>query len=240
MNTASQPASAEEKSWHPRILIIINTVYFLLFVMVTLLIMRKWRSPDPWSALDANVITILALSLVYCFQQLILYPSVLKTRASKGLFVGKAFDPRMPAILGLLGAVELLAFADYAHWHLVPALRTPFLQIPGLLIMFAGLVWMFYVDRYMSAHFLDAWTTHKLMTGGPYRYMRHPRYLALLLSRLGFALAISSIIALAIFPCWFASVWLRMKREERYLLGEFKGEYEQFMQTHARLLPGLY
>lgn len=240
MSTAPQPAIAKEKSWSPRILIIINAVYFLLFLVVTLLIMRKWRSPEPWSALDVNVLIILALSLIYCFQQLILYPSVLKTRASKDLFVGKAFDPKLPAILGLLGTIELLAFADYAHWHLVPALRTPLLQIPGLLIMFAGLIWMFYVDRYMSAHFLEAWTTHKLMTGGPYRYMRHPRYLALLLSRLGFALAISSIIALAIFPCWFAAVWLRMKREERYLVAEFNGEYEHFMRTHARLLPGVY
>lgn len=240
MSTASQPASAEEKSWDPRMLIIINAAYFLLFLGVALLIMRRWRSPDPWSALDTNVIIIIGLSLIYCFQQLVLYPRVFKTREGMNLFVGKAFDPKMPAILGLLGAIELLAFADYAHWHLVPALRTPLLQIPGLLIMFGGLLWMLYVDRYMSVHFLDAWTTHTLMTGGPYRYMRHPRYLALLLSRLGFALAISSIIALAIFPCWFAAVWLRMKREERYLLGEFNGDYESFMNTHSRLLPGIY
>ena len=53
-------------------------------------------------------------------------------------------------------------------------------------------------------------------------------------------LAISSVIALVILPCWFASVWLRMKREERYLVGEFDGEYEKFMRAHARLLPGVY
>ncbi len=238
MSTAPQPSTAKE--WNPRVLIVINATYFLLFLVVTLLILRKWRSPDPWSALDTNVIIILALSLVYCFQQLVLYPSVFKTRDSMNLFVGKAFDPKMPAMLGILGVIELFAFADYAHWHLVPALRTPFLQIPGLVIMFSGLVWLFYVDRYMGAHFLEAWTTRKLMTGGPYRYMRHPRYLALLLSRIGFALAIASVIALVILPGWFISVWLRMKREERYLLGEFDGEYEKFMRSHARLLPGIY
>ncbi len=238
MGTAPQPSPA--RKWNPRVLIVINAAYFLMFLVVTLLIMRKWRSPDPWSALDANVIIILSLSLIYCFQQLILYPSVFRTRESMNLFVGKAFDPKMPAILGILGTIELLAFADYAPWHLVPALRTPLLQIPGLFIMFAGLLWLFYVDRYMGSHFLDAWTGHKLMTGGPYRYVRHPRYLALLASRIGFALAISSIIALLILPGWFASVWLRMKREERYLLGEFSGDYEEFMRSHRRLLPGIY
>ncbi len=238
MSTAPQPKPA--RKWNPRILIIINAVYFLLFLVVTLLIMRKWRSPDPWSAIDTNVVIILVLSLIYCFQQLILYPSVFRTRESMNLFVGKHFDPKMPAVLGILGTIELLAFADYAHWRLVPALRTPVLQVPGLIIMFAGLLWMFYVDRYMGAHFVEAWQRHKLMTGGPYRYMRHPRYLALLLSRVGFALAISSVIALLILPGWFASVWLRMKREERYLLGEFDGEYGDFMRSHARLWPGIY
>ncbi len=238
MSTAPQLSPA--KKWNPRILIVINASYFLLFIVVTVLIMRKWRSPEPWAALDTNVIIILALSLVYCFQQLVLYPSVFKTRESMNLFVGKAFDPKMPAMLGILGTMELLAFADYAHWHLVPALRTPLLQIPGLVVMFGGLVWLFYVDHYMGAHFLESWSTHKLMTGGPYRYMRHPRYLALLLSRIGFAFAISSIIALLILPGWFVSVWLRMKREERYLLGEFDGDYEAFMRQHARLLPGVY
>jgi hypothetical protein len=125
MSTAPQPSPA--KKWNPRILIVINATYFLLFLVVTLLIMRQWRSPQPWAALDTKVIVILVLSLVYCFQQLILYPNVFKTRDSMNLFVGKAFDPKMPATLGILGTLELLAFADYSHWHLVPALRTPLL-----------------------------------------------------------------------------------------------------------------
>ena len=239
MSTAPQP-SPWTKKWNPQVLILINAAYFIAFLVATLLIMRKWRSPDPWSAIDGNVVLILALSLIYCLQQLILYPSVFKTKSSMDLFVGKAFDPKMPALLGILGTIELLAFADYAHWHLVPGLRTPFLQTPGLAIMFCGLVWMYYVDRYMGAHFVEAWANHKLMTGGPYRWSRHPRYLALLLSRIGFALAIASIIADVILIGWFASVWLRMSREEQYLLSQFDGEYQDFMRTRARLLPGIY
>ena len=238
MNTTAQPATS--KKWNPRFLIVMNAGFFLLFLIVILLIMRKWRSPSPWAALDANVIVILALSVTYCFQQLILYPSVFRTRESMHLFAGKSFDPKMPGVLGILGTLELLAFADYAHWHLVPSLRSPLIQVPGLVIMAVGLLWMFYVDRYMSSHFVDAWATHRLMTGGPYRWIRHPRYLALLLSRVGFALAISSIIALVILPGWFFSVWLRIRREERYLFKEFNGDYQRFCRTHARLIPHIY
>jgi protein-S-isoprenylcysteine O-methyltransferase Ste14 len=238
MSTAAQPAAS--KKWNPRFLIVLNAGFFLLFLLVTLMIMRKWRSTSPWAALDTNVVIILALSVIYCFQQLILYPSVFRTRESMHLFAGKTFDPKMPGMLGLLGALELLAFADYAHWQLVPPLRTPFIQVPGLAVMAGGLLWMYYVDRYMSAHFVDAWDTHRLMTGGPYRWIRHPRYLALLLSRVGFALAISSIIALVILPGWFFVVWLRIRREEAYLLKEFAGDYESFCRCRARLLPGIY
>ena len=240
MSTAPQPEQAPPRKWNPRVLIVINAVYFVLFLAITLLIMRKWGSQQPWSAIDVNVIIILVLTVIYCFQQLILYPSVFRTKASMNLFVGKHFDPKMPMFLGLHGTIELLAFADYAHWHLVPALRVPLVQTLGLVIMFAGLIWMFYTDRYMGSHFLESWEHHKLMTGGPYRYVRHPRYLALLLSRTGFCLAIGSVIAYAVLLGWFFVVWLRIRREEAYLRGEFGAEYEEFTRHHARLLPGVY
>jgi protein-S-isoprenylcysteine O-methyltransferase Ste14 len=240
MSTAPLPQPSPAKRWNPRVLIVINAAYFILFLVIALLIVRKWGSPDPWSALDNNLIIIFALSAIYGLQQLILYPGVFRTRDSMNLFVGKTFDPKLPAFLGILGGIELLAFADYAHWHLVPVLRSPALQVPGLAIMAGGLVWMFHVDRYLGAHFVDAWANHKLMNDGPYRWMRHPRYLALLLSRIGFALAISSPIALVVLLGWFVAVGRRMGREEAYLLREFNGEYENFMRTHARLLPGIY
>lgn len=240
MSTAAKSEQLTQKKWNPRSAIVANAAFFLVFIGIALLVMRKWNSPDPWSAVDANVIAILVLSVIYGVQQLILYPSVFKTRESMDLFVGKRFDRRMPAYLGILGALELLGFADYAHWNLVPVLRNPVLQAVGLGIMFGGLLWLFYVDRYMSKHFLEAWRQHELMTGGPYRWMRHPRYLALLLSRVGFTLAIASVLVWVLLAGWFVAVWLRMTREEGYLLGEFGSAYMEFMRTHARLIPGVY
>ena len=240
MGTAPKSQEVPPKKWNPLTAIVWNAAFFVLFIIVTLLIMRKWRSPEPWAAVDANAIAILVLSVLYCVQQLVLYPRVFRTRESMDLFVGKHFDRRMPGLLGILGTIELLAFADYAHWHLVPALRIPALQTAGLMVMFGGLLWMFYVDRYMAKHFVEAWEQHKLMEGGPYRWVRHPRYAALLLSRLGFCLAIGSIIAYCVLVGWFFVVWLRIVREEKYLKGQFGAEYEAFMETRVRLVPGVY
>lgn len=240
MSTVPLSQEVPRKKWNPRTAIVWNAAFFVLFIIITLLIMRKWNSAEPWSALDANVIAILILSVFYCIQQLILYPSVFHTRDSMDLFVGKHFDRKMPAYLGILGLIELLAFADYAHWHLVAALRIPSLQIVGLIVMLGGLVWMSYVDRYISRHFVHAWQEHKLMLEGPYHWVRHPRYGALLLSRLGFCLAIGSVIAYCVLLGWFVVVWIRMVREERYLLGEFGDEYRTFMKTRTRLVPSVY
>lgn len=240
MGTAPKSQEVAMKKWNPQMAVVGNAAFFVLFVIITLLIMRKWRSPEPWSAVDANAIAILVLSVLYCVQQLILYPSVFRTRESMDRFVGKHFDRKMPGRLGILGAIELLAFADYAHWHLVPPLRIPALQTAGLAVMLGGLAWMFYVDRYMSKHFVEAWEQHKLMRDGPYRWLRHPRYGALLLSRLGFCLAIGSIVAYCVLIGWFAAVWIRMEREERYLRGEFGERYAEFMKTRMRLVPGVY
>ena len=240
MSTAPKSLEVPRKRWNPYTVVVWNAAFFLLFIVIALLLMRKWGSPEPWSAVDKNAIAIVALSVVYCTQQLILYPSIFRTRESMNLFIGKHFDARMPGYLGILGAIELLAFADYAHWNLVPGLRNPIVQMAGLGVMFGGLVWMLYVDRYLSTHFLQAWEEHKLMLEGPYRWLRHPRYGALLLSRLGFALAIGSVIAYCVLVGWFVVVWIRMEREEKYLLGEFGDQYVEFMKTRVRLVPGVY
>jgi protein-S-isoprenylcysteine O-methyltransferase Ste14 len=240
MGTAPKSLEVHKKQWNPHTAVVWNAAFFVLFIIITLLMMRKWGSAQPWSAVDANAIAILALSVLYCVQQLILYPSVFRTRESMDLFVGKKFDRKMPSYLGMLGTIELLAFADYAHWHFVPALRRPAVQTAGLFVMLGGLVWMFYVDRYMSKHFVESWEQHQLMLDGPYRWLRHPRYGALLLSRLGFCLALGSIIAYCVLLGWFVVVWIRMEREERYLRGEFGEKYVEFMKTRVRLVPGVY
>ena len=49
----------------------------------------------------------------------------------------------------------------------------------------------------------------------------------------------ASAILISLFG-WFLAVWVRMRREERYLQSEFGPEYEDFMRRHSRLLPGIY
>ncbi|SDD12159.1 Protein-S-isoprenylcysteine O-methyltransferase Ste14 [Cupriavidus sp. YR651] len=81
---------------------------------------------------------------------------------------------------------------------------------------------------------------HRLMTTGPYRLVRNPSYLGLLVNALGWALAFRSgvgvILALLMLPPLIA----RMHSEERLLLDEFGTEYADYRDRTWRLVPYLY
>jgi len=81
---------------------------------------------------------------------------------------------------------------------------------------------------------------HKVATGGPYRYVRHPGYLGMIL----FELAISTLLA-----SWWALIAgglcalllvLRTALEDRTLQAELTGYSDYARQVRYRLMPGVW
>lgn len=82
---------------------------------------------------------------------------------------------------------------------------------------------------------------HRLVDSGPYRYVRHPAYLGLLLSLLGFGLCSGSWLSLAVavgLP--LTAVLYRIRVEEQALLRHFGAAYAAYAGRTKRLLPGIY
>lgn len=79
----------------------------------------------------------------------------------------------------------------------------------------------------------------QLITAGPYRYIRHPMYLGLLLTMLGIALYNAHWLNLAGLALVAAAVTGKALLEERLLLARFP-DYADYMRRTARLLPGLF
>ncbi len=236
----SGPNTPEVKGWSVKRAVFFNALFYLFFLVVAALIVRQWGSPHPWARADFFFIAVMLFSVLMGTQQLILYWTLLNTRERMLFFSGMQFDPTMFRWIAALGVAEMLAFADHAHWNLVPALRNPVLQSVGLALFAFDIFWLRYIDRYLARNFTPAWENHRLMTSGPYRWVRHPRYSALLYSRIAFTLAIASIIAWVLLLGWIIIISIRVRREERYLLQQFGSDYVQFMQTRARFLPGVY
>jgi protein-S-isoprenylcysteine O-methyltransferase Ste14 len=81
---------------------------------------------------------------------------------------------------------------------------------------------------------------HRLVTSGPYRFIRHPSYLGLLVLSLGWALAFRSGVGVILTALTLPVVLARIEAEERLLSETFGAEYEAYRARTSRLLPHLY
>ena len=82
---------------------------------------------------------------------------------------------------------------------------------------------------------------HRLVTGGPYRYVRHPSYSGIALVLAGIALAMGDVRSLAaVAVLGGAGLALRIRAEERQLTEALGPEYERFAAQRKRLVPGVW
>ena len=79
----------------------------------------------------------------------------------------------------------------------------------------------------------------QLVTSGPYRYIRHPLYLAEQFGTIGVMLQFQQPFALLIALMSIALQFPRMRYEERVLAQTYPA-YTAYMAQTARLIPGLY
>lgn len=129
-----------------------------------------------------------------------------------------------------------LAFADY------PLLPVPFAA--GVALFAIGL-WLFHRSHAdLGTNWsitLEVREGHRLVTGGVYRTVRHPMYLALLLYSAGQALALPNWVA---GPSYLAAmlvlVALRLGPEERMMRERFGDEYAGYASRAKRLIPWIW
>jgi protein-S-isoprenylcysteine O-methyltransferase Ste14 len=79
----------------------------------------------------------------------------------------------------------------------------------------------------------------RLVTGGPYRYMRNPMYSAVLLFAAAEVIAYRDMWKI---PCWIALALVLLAKallEERYLRAVFPG-YAEYAKRVRRFIPGVF
>jgi protein-S-isoprenylcysteine O-methyltransferase Ste14 len=81
---------------------------------------------------------------------------------------------------------------------------------------------------------------HTLVTDGPYRIIRHPSYLGLLVNSLGWALAFRAGTGVLLTALLVPPLLARIDAEERLLRSAFGTAYDAFRMRTWRLIPGLY
>jgi len=121
-----------------------------------------------------------------------------------------------------------------------PIFANPFLL---LLIELSGLslgIWAVLIMR--IGHFNIApeplsWS--KMVSRGPYRIIRHPMYLGLLITTLPLVISDFSPLRLVFWFILLADLVIKMGYEEGLLQKQFT-EYIHYQKQTARILPGIY
>jgi protein-S-isoprenylcysteine O-methyltransferase Ste14 len=113
----------------------------------------------------------------------------------------------------------------------------------GVLLAAAGgalRLWPVFVLGHRFSGLVAIQPGHALVTDGPYRIIRHPSYLGLLIGAVGWVLAFRSGIGLLLAALNLIPLIARIRAEETLLHSEFGAAYDRYRSTTSRLIPGLY
>src|ERR1700685_2685972 len=143
----------------------------------------------------------------------------------------------------LLGVGAAFAIAGDVHATALNEDRWSIFVV-GLVIMLLGIAlrqWsVFALGSFFTVH-VQVREGQTVVDTGPYRFVRHPSYTAILLTFFGMGVALEnwlSLLALIVIPT--IGLVVRIRVEERALLAALGEPYRVFSQSRARLIPKVW
>jgi protein-S-isoprenylcysteine O-methyltransferase Ste14 len=116
------------------------------------------------------------------------------------------------------------------------------IQLLGLLILLVGLAireWAIILLGRFFSRTVEIQKGHRLISNGPYRWIRHPAYTGMILLETGIILGLGTWVgALFMLLILLVPMSYRMRVEERALLETFGKEYRTYVSHTWRLFPG--
>jgi len=191
-----------------------------------------------WAAIAVMSVCLTAMGIVI----LRYHPHLLVERLTppKG---AKTWDKAILSILRLTQLVRyILAGLDQRHgWAGGFPLAAQIAAIAVCVLGYALLVWALASNGFFSQVIrIQSDRSHAVVTGGPYRTVRHPAYVGMILFELAMSTLLGSWWAL-LAGGLCAILWiLRTALEDRTLQAELTGYVDYARQVRCRLLPGVW
>lgn len=212
----------------------------LAYVVMALACLRQEGTSHPWSRLDIFSGGFLALLIAAAGIGLTLAGRLFDSSTGLRQAAGTAYDRATLVVAPALAAGDALVFLDYARWRLAPWLERAPLQALGLALGAAAMAWIARTDAQLIRHFETPRSAQTLITTGPFRYVRHPRYAGILGVRVAYALTLASVMGWVLAVIWTAVLLRRIRLEEAHLRTQFGDTYKSYAAHTSRLIPGLY
>ncbi len=228
-----------QKAFTPRV-ILMMVIFVVGIPFLPLLISWRWDWREAWAYVIIYILGFIASRALAARR----HPDLLAERARYAQQEdAKAWDKYLSPMVGLGGGlIPLVAGLDMRFgWS--PEF-SPMLKILGLVLILVGYglgTYALIENRFFSGMVrIQAERGHRVVSSGPYRWMRHPGYAGALLAYLATPLFLDS--AWAFVPAALISiiVFVRTSLEDRTLQEELDGYREYANRIHYRLIPGIW
>jgi len=143
-------------------------------------------------------------------------------------------------VIGSAGLVLYLLSPSWWTWTFIPL--GEWIQWSGIVIALVPIFFLIWVHRHLDKQWsiaLEIQEDHKLITTGPYRYVRHPMYLGIFTYTIGLMMISLDVLVILFFAFTIWVNYRRIPREEQMLIQKFGDEYLEYIKRSGRLLPQL-
>ena len=160
-------------------------------------------------------------------------------RRQEGIFILVTLRPI--AMAGMAGLVTYMINPALMAWS---SMTLPnWLRWVGLVPGITGGLLLAVTFRTLGKNLTDTVVTraaHTLVTRGPYRWVRHPLYLATALAVVANSLVTANWFLALTGGTTFGLLVLRTRIEEEKLIERFGEDYKEYMKRAGRFLPRLF
>ncbi len=216
-----------------------ETLGNLILIAILFGIVGRWDWWNGWAMSAIYIIWSVATGVLIMPR----HPEMLAERARPHPGT-KKWDTILLALMGLMMVAEYVVACLDVRWGWSGPLPLA-AQLTALVVAFLGydvlLVWSMAVNAFFVATVrIQEDRGQAVVSGGPYRFVRHPGYTGTILFHLAAAPLLGSLWALI--PAVLASAVLvvRTQMEDQTLQAELPGYAEYAAQVRYRLVPGLW
>jgi protein-S-isoprenylcysteine O-methyltransferase Ste14 len=226
----------------------IKTVYRFALKLIVGLIIFVGLPMFSWGISDTGGFLANSARLGYVLFTLLaqLTVIILIPQAGRGSGKGKALVKRQQLALVIIQVISLALvicapFCDRREIALVGSSDS--IRFIGLALYAIGMFMMHWAEAVLGKQFsvdITIQEGHELITSGPFRYLRHPRYLGIIAFSIGIALVFRSILGLSLAGLLVVVLIWRIHDEETLMRQQFGLDWKQYAGRTWRLVPFVY
>ena len=217
-----------------------TTVFYIVFGVVLFTVAGDWTWPQAWVYLGESEILSGAVIVWLAAAD----PALLRSRMGMRFHADQTRWDRVFMASALPGFVLWLVLipldARRFGWSRVPL----WAEVVGAVLIAACMTLVCWVFRYNSFAApqvrIQQDRGQHVITGGPYRFVRHPMYADALLYFIGAPLLLGSWWGVAISPIFAVLFGIRIGIEENTLMTGLPGYADYAARVRHRLVPGVW